>query len=53
MHGADIVLTTEKDAVKIGNRWPGKTPLHILSVEIAFIAGQEQLEELLRTEIAR
>ena len=43
----DLVLTTVKDAVKMGALWPGGTPLRVLKVGIAFTEGWERLEGLL------
>jgi len=51
--GAEVALTTEKDAVKIGGKWPGRLPLLALRVEIDFTAGQEQLEALLKNGLTR
>jgi len=49
--GAEIILTTKKDAVKIGRRWNGPAPLRLLEVEIEFLCGREQLEGLLKDVI--
>jgi len=49
----EVVLTTEKDVVKIGERWPDSLPLRILRVEIAFTTGQNHLEEMLQNRLAQ
>ena len=51
--GIELALCTEKDAVKIGDRWPGPMPLWVLRVEIAFTAGQDALEKILEDRLAR
>lgn len=45
--GADAVVTTEKDAVKIAAWRDPAPPLHVLAVEIAFLQGEELLVEAL------
>ncbi|HUU70784.1 MAG TPA: tetraacyldisaccharide 4'-kinase [Planctomycetota bacterium] len=45
--GCDVVLTTEKDIVKIGRCWNGRVPLIALKVEIRITAGEDALAELL------
>ena len=49
---AELVVTTEKDAVKLG-AWPRTVPLRVLKVEIEFTAGQAQFEDLLRSALSR
>jgi tetraacyldisaccharide 4'-kinase len=51
--GAELALTTEKDAVKIRDAWPSPVPLRVLSVEIAFRSGQDELERLLQAALTR
>lgn len=50
--GADAVVTTAKDAVKIGARWPGPVPLKALHANIVFTSGREKLEVLLKDALA-
>lgn len=50
--GLDGVLTTEKDAVKIPPEWLGETRCLVLEIDLEFLRGGEQLEELLLARIA-
>jgi len=50
--GAETVLTTKKDAVKIGDRWNGTMPLRVIEVGIAVLSGREKLEGLLKDATA-
>ena len=50
--GAETILTTKKDAVKIGCRWNGPAPLRVLEVGIEFLRGREKLDGLLMDVIA-
>src|SRR5207249_5314968 len=43
--GCEMIVTTEKDAVKIAPEWIGVVPVWVLSVELEFDAGQERSEE--------
>ena len=45
--GCQMIVTTEKDAVKIDPEWIGVVPVRVLSVELEFDAGQEDVEALL------
>ena len=45
--GCEMIVTTEKDAVKIAPEWIGVVPVWVLSVELEFDAGQEDVEALL------
>ena len=45
--GADAVVTTQKDAVKIGAAWPGPVPALALRIRMRIIAGEELLEQRL------
>lgn len=45
--GAELAVTTEKDAVKIGDAWPGRIPLRVLRITVDFVSGREALEALL------
>ena len=47
--GAEYVVTTCKDAVKIGARWPGPTPAFALRTRVEFPEGGE----LLRSRLLR
>lgn len=43
----DLVLTTEKDLIKIQAKWSMPTPLFAVSLELEFIDGRSRLEEAL------
>ncbi len=45
--GCKAVITTEKDYVKLKNRWPAKIPLYVLRVELRITDGKEQLNRLM------
>ena len=45
--GADLVLCTRKDLVKLHHAALGRVPLWAVSVELRFLAGQELLESAL------
>jgi len=45
--GADAIVTTEKDAVKIPAWRDPAPPLYVLAIEIAFLQGEELLVEAL------
>jgi tetraacyldisaccharide 4'-kinase len=50
---ADLVVTTLKDAVKLGPRWPrGAPPLWYVSQRVVVEQGAPVLEGLLRTLLA-
>jgi tetraacyldisaccharide-1-P 4'-kinase len=49
--GCSMVVTTEKDAVKIEPGWIADVPLWVLPVEIEFDAGQEALESLVEAAV--
>jgi len=42
--GCEMIVTTEKDAVKVQPGWLGVMPVQVLSVELEFDAGQEDIE---------
>jgi len=44
---AEMVLTTEKDLVKIRDSWPSRRELRALRVEIAFIEGEDRFTHML------
>ena len=44
--GCAMIVTTEKDAVKIERGWESTVPLRVLPVELEFDAGREELEAL-------
>ncbi len=46
--GAQRLITTEKDAVKIRPGWAGRTPLDVLKVEPDFHGAEEELLKLIR-----
>jgi tetraacyldisaccharide 4'-kinase len=50
--GCEMIVTTEKDAVKIELGWLGAAPMHVLSVELEFDAGQEDVEARLGALVA-
>ncbi len=52
--GADLILTTQKDWAKIVGLTTGRkgAPLAYLSIEIKFIAGQDQLTSLIEDRLA-
>lgn len=52
-HGADIVLCTEKDWVKIQVPSLGGLPLAALRIELQFTAGQESIERRLGEVLAK
>jgi tetraacyldisaccharide-1-P 4'-kinase len=41
-----MIVTTEKDAVKIEPGWASGVPVWVLPVELEFDVGQEELEAL-------
>jgi tetraacyldisaccharide 4'-kinase len=45
--GAQVIVTTEKDAVRIPQMAPGDIPICSLGIEIELISGQKKLWELL------
>jgi tetraacyldisaccharide 4'-kinase len=53
--GLDVaaVVCTHKDLVKIGDRWPGKTPLWAVSSRLEIVTGQAELEARLEQLAAR
>jgi len=50
--GAELALTTEKDAVKIGPAWPGSIPLYALRVEMEVVVGGEELQARLKSVLS-
>ncbi len=44
-HGADFVVTTEKDAVRIDDAWPCPLPLYYLRLEIDILRGAADFDE--------
>jgi tetraacyldisaccharide 4'-kinase len=50
--GCEMIVTTEKDAVKIDPAWRGALPIYVLSVELEFDAGQDDVEALLGALVA-
>ena len=50
--GCEMIVTTEKDAVKIEPGWLGTVPVHVLSVGLEFDAGQEDVEARLGALVA-
>ncbi len=46
--GTDLVITTEKDALKLPEKGLGNFPVYSLVVEFAFLEGEEILAEKLR-----
>jgi tetraacyldisaccharide 4'-kinase len=50
-HEADGVVTTEKDAVKIPSEWLTGTRCLVLEIDLQFLRGQAELEQLLRERI--
>jgi len=51
--GADLALTTQKDAVKLGPVWPQTEPLRVLRIRFAVTSGMEILERSLRGALER
>jgi tetraacyldisaccharide 4'-kinase len=51
--GVAGVVCTSKDLVKIGDRWPGATPLWGLAARLQIVAGQEPFEAALRSLIGQ
>jgi tetraacyldisaccharide-1-P 4'-kinase len=49
--GCSMVVTTEKDAVKIEPGWMTAVPVWVLPVEVEFDAGQEALEALIEAAV--
>lgn len=47
-HGAVAVVTTEKDAMRIGGSWSGDVPLYELSIRLEIKGGQEKLKSVFR-----
>lgn len=45
--GAEAIVTTEKDAVRLGRELPAGTPTLALGIAISFIEGEETLDRLL------
>lgn len=43
----DVVLTTEKDLIKVQSSWSSPTPLFALFLELEFLDGQSRLEQAL------
>jgi len=43
----EVFVTTEKDAVKLGNLWPGNRRLMVLRVELELLSGEARLASLL------
>ncbi len=50
--GAEVALTTQKDAVKMAAMWHGKMPLLAVGIEFAFTSGQEEIEKLLQAGVS-
>ena len=46
-------MTTQKDAVKIADSWPGSVPLGVLKIEYYLSRGAGQIEELLQSRLKR
>ncbi len=44
----ELFVTTEKDAVKLGNKWPADRKLVVLRVEMEILSGEDELTGLLR-----
>ena len=44
-HGAEMLLTTEKDAVRFPEDLESPIPIYFLRVEIDILSGQENFEE--------
>jgi len=44
-HGADVMMTTEKDAVRMTELPAGPLPFYYLRVEIKILSGQENFDE--------
>ncbi len=51
--GVAALLCTHKDLVKVGPRWPGKTPLLALASRLEISEGQQQLEAALAPLVER
>ncbi len=51
--GAELALTTQKDAVKIADSWPGSVPLAVLKIEYYLSRGAGRIEELLQSRLKR
>ena len=43
----DVVLTTEKDLIKVQSNWPVPTPLFAVCLELEFLNGESRLESAL------
>jgi len=50
--GAEVAVTTEKDAVKLAKAWPGPLPLRALRIAMVVTSGAERLEDMLRTAVS-
>jgi tetraacyldisaccharide 4'-kinase len=50
--GCGMIVTTEKDAVKIEPGWASEVPVWVLPVELEFDAGQEELEALVDARVS-
>ena len=48
-----LLLTTPKDAVRIGDRWNGRLPLYAVSADLQFLSGQEELKRLLSEAVSK
>ena len=44
----ELFVTTEKDAVKLGKKWPADRKLVVLRVEMEILSGEDELTGLLR-----
>ncbi len=45
--GCEVVLTTEKDYIKIGDMWTGAIPLFVLRVAFRFVRGEQHLKNMI------
>jgi tetraacyldisaccharide 4'-kinase len=45
--GVELLLTTQKDAVRIGDRWQFSVPLYAVVAELQFLSGRDALERRL------
>ncbi|MFN3422804.1 MAG: tetraacyldisaccharide 4'-kinase, partial [Armatimonadota bacterium] len=49
--GANAVLTTQKDAVKLKRLWHGEIPLLVLEVKLRWLWGEERLWEMIERSV--
>ncbi|MBI3909328.1 MAG: tetraacyldisaccharide 4'-kinase [Armatimonadetes bacterium] len=49
--GCQAIVTTEKDAVKLEATWFGDLPCWVLRVDLEFLSGQDEIQQLLCTRL--